>query len=133
MSDHHAGHFTILSGYPPDVLAIRAEGHLTGEDYRTVLVPRIEKMIAAEGRVKLLYELGPGFEGLSAGAVWEDARLGIWHLADFARIAVVTDIGWIRAGLKLFVPLIPCPVQVFALEDRTEAAEWISAAIVDEA
>ena len=120
-----AAHLEILDGYPADVLAVRASGEVRREDYEQVLIPAVEAKVKAEGRVKLLYILGPEYAGYTAGAMWDDAKLGFLHMGDFARVAVVTDVEWIRASIKIFAPLIPCPVHVFAVGELAAAKVWI--------
>lgn len=124
--DARAGRFLVLDGYPDDVVAVRAEGVITREDYEETLSPLVEKRLETQDRVKLLYWCGPAFEGLSAGAMWDDARLGLTHLGDFSKIAVVSDIGWVRQSVKLFAPLLPAKVQVFHDSDIEDAKRWIS-------
>ncbi|WP_127902645.1 STAS/SEC14 domain-containing protein [Solirhodobacter olei] len=117
---------TILTGFPADVLAVEARGHVGRSDYEEVLIPAVRDRVKAEGRLKMLYKIGPGFEGFSAGAAWDDAKLGFLHMGDFARIAVVADIDWIRMGVKLMAPLMACPVHVFHLAEIEAAKDWIS-------
>jgi SpoIIAA-like len=120
-----SGRFAILEGYPDNVVAIRAEGLITRDDYEETLIPLIEERIGARGRVKLLYWCGPEFEGFSAGAMWDDARIGLTHLGDFSKIAVVSDVGWVRQAAKLFAPFVRAPVQVFHNADIEQAKHWI--------
>ncbi|MEZ5777283.1 MAG: STAS/SEC14 domain-containing protein [Paracoccaceae bacterium] len=127
MSKHKTGSFGFAEGFPPDVIAVTAHGHITRGDYERDLIPKVLERVRAEGRVKLLYEIGPDFSGFSAGAAWDDAKLGLLHLSDFAKVAVVTDHEWIRLGTKIFAPLIPCPVHLFHLSERAAAKEWICA------
>lgn len=120
------GNFEILDGMPEDVLAIEAKGKITRADYEDFLIPEVTRRIAAQGKVKLLYVLGTGFAGYTAGAAWDDAKLGLLHLGDFARVAVVTDIEWIRMGMKMFAPMLRAPVHLFALDALDEAKVWIA-------
>lgn len=117
----------ILGGYPADVVAIEARGHVERADYEMVLIPEVSARIKAEGKVKLLYVIGERFAGFSAGAAWDDAKLGFLHMGEFARVAVVSDIEWIRMGVKVMAPLMPCPVHVFHLGELEAAKAWISA------
>ncbi|MBI1219787.1 MAG: STAS/SEC14 domain-containing protein [Rhodobacteraceae bacterium] len=105
---------------------MRTTGEIRREDYETVLIPAVEAKVKAEGRLKLVYVLGPDYAGFTAGAMWDDAKLGFLHMGDFARVAVVTDVEWIRAGVKIFAPLMPCPVHVFALAELEAAKLWIA-------
>ncbi len=121
------GYFEILDGFPADVIAVSAHGHIGREDYEDKLIPFVEGVIGKEGKVRLLYVVGPDFEGFSAGAAWDDAKLGLMHLGDFTRVAVVTDIDWIRMGMKMFAPMMRGPVRVFAYSDLDKAKDWIAA------
>ena len=120
------GHFVILDGYPDNVVAFRAEGVITRDDYEETLIPIVEERINARGQVKLLYWCGDEFKGFSAGAMWDDARFGLTHLGDFSKIAVVSDIEWVRQSVKLFAPLVRAPVQVFHNTDIEDAKRWIA-------
>ena len=125
MTANTPGRFEILQGYPADVVAISAHGYITRENYEEVLIPLVTEVARAQGKVKLLYVLGEEFEGVSAGAAWDDARLGLLHMGDFARIAVVTDVEWIRLGLKMFAPMLPYPIRVFHQGEREVARTWL--------
>jgi hypothetical protein len=124
--DVRSGRFSILDGYPDNVVAFRAEGVITREDYEETLIPLIEERISARGKIKLLYWCGEEFEGFSAGAMWDDARFGLTHLGDFSKIAVVSDIAWVRQSVKLFAPLMRAPVQVFHNADIEDAKCWLA-------
>ena len=67
----------------------------------------------------MLYELGDDFQGFSAEAVWDDAKLGLSHLTAFEAVAVVTDVHWITTNVKLFGLLLRCPVKVFRTRNST--------------
>ncbi|MFC2968975.1 SpoIIAA family protein [Acidimangrovimonas pyrenivorans] len=119
------GSFEVLEGYPEDVVAISAHGHISRQDYEDVLIPLVEARIKKEGKVKLLYVCGSDFEGLSAGAALDDAKLGLLHLGEFARVAVVADADWIRLGVRMFAPLMRCPVHLFHLGETEVAKAWL--------
>ena len=126
MTSEAASHFQVLDGFPADVVAVAAQGFLQHEDYTEVLTPLIDRTVKAEGKVKFLYILGKDFAGVSPLAAFDDVRLGLTHLGDFARFGVVTDEGWIRMGVQMFAPMIPCPVRTFAMDQLDQAKEWIT-------
>jgi stage II sporulation SpoAA-like protein len=119
------GEITLLEGFPSDVVAARATGFIDRSDYEGTLIPVIESRIRENGKVKFLYVLGEDFAGFSAGAAWDDARLGLMHMGDFARIAVVSDKDWVRIGMKMFAPFVAAEIQVFAVRDLDAAKAWI--------
>ena len=55
---------------PEGVLAFKAVGKVEAADYEQVLTPAIDKAIAGGGKVRLVYELGPEYDGYSTGAAW---------------------------------------------------------------
>ena len=121
-----SGRFEVLDGYPDDVAAFRAEGVITRDDYQKTLIPVLEERISAQGKVKLLYWCGEEFEGFSAGAMWDDARFGLTHWGDFSKIAVVSDIEWVRQSVRFFAPLMRASVQVFHNAEIEDAKSWIA-------
>lgn len=125
MSTQKSGYFEVLSTYPADVVAVQAHGCITGAAYEETLMPLVKERIQAEGKVKLLYIMGPDFDGFTASAAWDDTKLGLMHLGDFARMAVVSDGEWIRMGVKMFAPLIPGEVKVFSVAQMADADAWI--------
>lgn len=127
MTERKEGHFEFLEGFPRDVVAFAAKGFIDAEDYEKTLIPEIEARIRQEGKVKLLYVLGPEFEGFSAGAAWDDARLGLTHIGDFPRIAVISDREWIRAATRMFAPLVASEVEAFSMDQMEAAKAWIIA------
>ena len=119
-------HFEVLSGYEPDILAVAAHGKITRADYENILIPAFNEKLEQEGRVKLLFLFGDDFVGYSRGAAWDDAKFGFLHLKDLAGLAVVSDLEWLRFGVKTFAPLIGCPVALFQTSELDQARQWIS-------
>jgi len=115
----------ILQDLPANVVGAEAVGRVDVEDYRTVLEPAVEAALAAHDRLRLLYVLGQEFEGYSAGAAWEDTKLGIGHWEAWERIAVVTDRGWIADAVKALSWMLPGEVRVFGMDERDDATAWI--------
>lgn len=116
----------VMTDLPDRILGLKASGEVTAEDYRSVLIPAIEARLSQHRKVRLLYVLGDDFKGYSGGAAWEDAKVGMKHLASFERVAVVTDVDWIEKMLKAFGFAIPGEVRVFDDDDLEDARRWIS-------
>lgn len=115
----------VLSGFPPMVMAFVCKGHVTKQDYETILIPAVEQALANHRKVRLYYQIDSGFSGMEPGAVWGDFKVGMEHLFRWDRIAVVTDVEWFRYTFKAFSFVIPCMAKVFRLEEAPTAKEWI--------
>lgn len=121
--------FEIVTGLPANVLGIEARGTITHEDYRDVLIPRAEAMMK-DGPIRVLYVVGEAFQTYELGALWDDGRFGLSHWKGFERIAVVSDLGWLRTSIELFKAFFPCPVVLFSVAELEAAKAWISAPTV---
>ncbi|HET7488488.1 MAG TPA: STAS/SEC14 domain-containing protein [Acidimicrobiales bacterium] len=109
---------------PEGVLAFRAVGKVTEEDYRDVLTPAVQALIAERGEVRLLYVLGDEFEGYASGAGWEDTKLGLGHWTKWKRVALVTNHEWVRHAIALLGWVLPGEVKVFDLAEDGDALAW---------
>jgi hypothetical protein len=116
-----------LPDFPPGVLAVAYRGRVTAEDYESMLVPSVEALLALNARIRLYAEIGPDFEGLDAGALIDDLRIGIEHPTRWERVALVSDVEWIRAAAGLFGVLLPGRVKVFPLSEAQAARTWLLA------
>jgi hypothetical protein len=116
----------ITEGMRGNVVALKALGKVTHEDYAQVVIPAIEEKISAHGKIRFFYHLGEDFTGYSAEAIWDDAKIGVHHLTAFEKIAVVTNVSWIREAVRLFGVFVPCPVRVFSIENLPVAVAWIN-------
>jgi hypothetical protein len=118
----------VLKGFPENVVAVAAKGKVTRSDYENVLVPAVEKAFQRHEKLRFYYELGPEFQGLESGAAWEDFKVGISHFMRWERVAVVTNVDWIRHAAGAFAFLMPAKVRTFSIAQESEARAWISAA-----
>ncbi len=107
------------------LIEVELSGEVTSSDYSNTLVPAIEAALKDHDAVRLLIIVGPEFKGYDLGAAWEDTKLGLSHWRGFDRAAVVTDNTWVKTGVRLAAPLMPCPVQVFDMSDVEEARRWL--------
>ena len=118
--------FELIEGLPADTIGLSATGMVTAADYEQTIIPLVREKMAALGNVRVLMHYGPGFTGYSASAMWEDTKFGLAHLGDFSKIAVVSDVGWLRHCVWLFAPFIRCPVRVFGNDEIEAAKTWIA-------
>jgi hypothetical protein len=99
---------------------------VTAKDYESVVIPAVEALFARKTKVRFLYHLGEQFSGFEAAAIWDDTKLGLKHLSGWERVAVVSDVEWVRAAVKIFGITIPGEVRVFHNRELAAAREWIT-------
>jgi hypothetical protein len=61
----------------------------------------VEAAVKQHQKVRLYFQIDPDFNGMEPSAMWEDFKLGVQDASRWERVALVTDIEWIRNGMKL--------------------------------
>jgi hypothetical protein len=112
----------IVEGLPDNVVAILAKGRVTNEDCDKVLKPLLANLLKRHDKVRLYYEIGCRFPG----AAWEDLRIAIDSIPQWERVAVVTDVGWVRHTVNALRFVIPGEVRVFPTNQSYQGCAWIS-------
>jgi hypothetical protein len=113
----------VVEGLPDNVVGIVAKGRVTNEDCKKVLKPFVETSLKRHDKVRLYYEISCRFPG----AAGEDLRLGMDRVPQWERIAVVTDVGWVRHTVNALRFLVPGEVRVFTTHEAYKGCAWFSA------
>jgi hypothetical protein len=124
---------TLIPGLPANVVGVEAHDKVTAEDYNAVLVPAVDaaQQASADGKVRLLYVLGHEVPDFTAGAMWEDTKLGVGQFRAWERIAIVTDADWLRHAVHALGWVMPGDVKVFGADGLNDAAAWLLSAETD--
>ncbi|WP_369026078.1 STAS/SEC14 domain-containing protein [Qipengyuania sp. RANM35] len=124
-SEDDPGRFEVIEGLPRDVIAVRAVGIITAQDYHDVLIPLVENRLKDHDKLKLLFVMGDNYTTFSGDAAWEDTKFDLRHVRDFTRIAMVTDVPWLVRTARIFRPIVPYTFEVFPMEKLEDAKDWI--------
>ena len=116
-----------LTDFPDNTVAFVCEGRVSKADYDAVLVPAVLKALRGHDKVRLYYQTDADFAGIEPGAMWEDFKVGMEHFTRWERMAIVTDVEWIRHTAHFFSFLLPGMTKVFSLADAAQARKWIRA------
>lgn len=116
-----------LMNFPDNVLAFVCKGRVTKGDYDAVLVPAVMNALKRQDKVRLYYETAADFDGIDPGAIWEDFKVGMEHLTRWERVAVVTDVEWIKQAMRFFSFLMPGAMKSFSTSEAAQARAWIIA------
>lgn len=114
-----------LKDFPDNVLAFACHGRVTKDDYETVLIPAVEEALKNHGKLRLFYEIAADFAGIEPAAVWKDFRVGMEHITRWERMAVVTDVDWIKHMIRFFSFLLPGEMKIFPLSEAETARVWV--------
>jgi hypothetical protein len=116
----------VLPGFPDDVIGLRCAGHLTREDYETVLIPALDAAFKRHQKLHAYLQVD-SFSGISPDAMWDTVKVKVGHFTQWGRVALVTDVEWISHMVQLLTFLMPWDVRLFPLADAEKARAWIVA------
>ena len=114
----------VIQGLPDNVLGIVVTGKVTKRDCFEVLLPALERAREWHHKLRLYYEIRSRFPG----AAWDDMQLGICDGQIWERIAIVTDVAWIKHTVQALRLLIPGDIRVFATNETPDGLAWIAGA-----
>jgi hypothetical protein len=116
-----------MSELPPHVIGFEGVGKITVHDYESVITPEINRAAGESGKLHVLCYLGPEFSGFSVGALFNDAALGVFHMKAYEKVALVSDVGWIRASVGLMgLMLSRGSMRGFSNAELDAARDWVT-------
>ena len=107
----------------PGLVEFEVSGTLSGDDYER-LVPRLERLVAERGPLRIYIELHD-FHGWSPAALWKDLRFDARHQDDMERIAVVGEKRWEEWAIGLSQPFMKADMRFFRMDEAEEARRWV--------
>ena len=105
------------------ILVVHVSGKLTKADYEQ-LVPEFERLVQQHGKLRLLFDM-TGFHGWEPGALWEDIKFDVKHLADIERLAMIGDKKWERGMATFCKPFTKATIRYFDHAESAQARKWL--------
>lgn len=115
-----------LSGVPDHVAGFRASGKVTKDDYETVVMPEVDKIVKQHGHIHFLLVLDTDVSNFTPGAWMKDALVGVKHLSKWKKMAIVSDQKGVEKITDIISPLVPGESKGFSLDELDKAKIWVS-------
>ena len=118
----------VLKDFPDNVAAFACHGHITKQDYATVLVPAVEQALKNHDKVRLYYEIAADLLRWHRSEHQHGRTKGRHRsFAEVGTIGGVTDVEWIKHMVHFLSFLMPGTTKLFTLADAAQARQWIRA------
>lgn len=114
---------TPIEGLPEGVLGFDIGDKITTADYEDILGPAIWAQAEAGNGVRAVVRLSQ-CPSMSAGAMWDDIKLGTAYCGQWRRIAMLADAAWIKASIRVTNFMMPGQFRAFGLDQFEEAVAW---------
>ncbi|MVN92702.1 SpoIIAA family protein [Mucilaginibacter aquatilis] len=116
-----------INDLPDNVVGIHAIGEVTKDDLEKVLIPKLDDLVKRQGEIHYILVLETDVKNFTAGAWWDDIKVGLKHFTKWKKIAIVTDqkaVEWFTSNVFRF--MAPGQSKGFPLGQLDEAVKWVT-------
>jgi len=117
---------TQIKDVPSNMVAFRASGEVTKDDFENVVFPAVDDVVKKTGELNYVLVLETEIKNFTLGAWLKDALLGITKLTKWNRAAIITDSEGIIRFTNAFSVLVPGEFKGFLPEEFDQAVTWVS-------
>jgi hypothetical protein len=110
---------------PDNVVAFRALGEVTANDYKTIIAPAVKQLVEKINEINFLFLIDTDLENFTAMAWLEDAFIGLKNFGKWNRAAIVTDSENAISFTNAFSYVVPGNFKGFKKEAFDEALHWV--------
>ena len=118
-----------MNDMPAGTIGFEAIGEVEDDDWEEAVEPVLRREIAAGGKLRLLYLIGPEAREVEGDAMKADTGFRARHAGSFERVAVVTDENWMKPALRALSFLMPGSARAFPVHELPAAKTWLAEGI----
>ena len=111
---------------PSYVAAFEATGHVTKEDYDSVVLPVVDRIYKEHGHLHFFLNLRTPVQEYTGQAWLKDIGLGLKHFTHWKKIAIVTDQAAVEKITSAFSFMIPGKTRGFSSDQLETAKQWVA-------
>jgi len=115
----------LIPGLPDHIVAASCRRGISGDEFERVLRPVMEAALDIYERIDVVLVLDEQPGDPSSRSLWDDGKLGMADLRKFRRLALVSDLDWVRTLVSTFGFFAPCKLKRFGVDELDEALAWI--------
>jgi methionine synthase II (cobalamin-independent) len=115
-----------IHSLPDNLVGFEAHGEVTSDDFREVVMPRVEALIQKQNKINYLLILHTEVANFTVGAWVQDVWMGLKDLFKWNRAAIVTDEEIVKTVTQVFTKVMVGEFKVFKHHEVTEAIKWAS-------
>lgn len=117
---------TQLTDVPNTMVAFRASGEVTREDFDKIVLPAVAELVQRTDHLNYLLILDTPLKNFTFSAWIKDALLGLNNLTKWNRCAILSDSNGINSFTNLFGKVMPGEFKGYKPEQLAEAVAWVS-------
>jgi len=114
------------TGMPQNIVAFRAWGEVTAQDFKEVVLPAIADLVSKIDEINFILILDTSPADFTIGAWLQDAWAGIRDLTKWNRAAIVTGNEMVEKITPVFSALMIGTFKTYSHTQMNEAINWVS-------
>lgn len=118
----------VIPDLPDGTIGFRISGTVESKDYTFILDPAIEEELARHEKINALVITDPNGVNYTAGAMWQDTKVGLRHPMSWNRVALVSDNDLAEKLMPVLSAIMPGEFKTFAHGDEGSARTWLNPA-----
>ena len=115
----------LIDNMPEGTIGLAAKGVVSAADCERTLLPLVADLPTSDEHAGLLLVFGTEFDGFRAEPLHWDAHFAYHRWCDFGRLAVVSDVPWLRKAVRLLAPFMCGEVRIFHDYEIEQAKTWL--------
>lgn len=116
----------LMNDVPANVAGFRALGEVDADDYKKVLVPALDALVAKQEKINFLLVLDTSLKDFSIGALLQDLGVGLKHFTKWHKMAIVSESDGINKFTDAFSYIAPGEAKGYTHAQLEKAIEWVS-------
>lgn len=114
----------LLQNLPQNIVGFRAFGNVTEHDYKSVIVPAVEDLVAKKNAINFLLLLDTDVSTFKFGTWFMDALLRLPNIAKWHHFAIISDSEAVRKFRHLFKFFTRGELRFFPKGEQEKAIQW---------
>ncbi len=110
---------------PDNVVAFRAIGEVTKEDYQNTVIPAVEKLVKQIHEINFLLVFDNDIKNFTMDSLMEDEMVELKNFSKWNRAAIVSDSKKVIDSTNGFTHSTPGEFRGFKKKDFNKALNWV--------
>jgi hypothetical protein len=117
---------SLLKDFPPYVVAYTAKGKVNEQEYRELVMRRVDEAGRHYRRFNFIVCLQTSFRNYRLGTFIQYLVISFKYYSRWNRMAIVSDEKWVRQLYRVLNFLVPGEIRSYPLNDFSRAKRWVS-------
>jgi len=114
-----------MNDVPSNVVAFKATGEVTKEDYDTIVIPAIDALVKKQDKINFLLSVETKMKNFTLGALLKDLGVGLKHFTRWHKMAIVCDEHAVVKFTDFFSYVAPGEAKGFTHSELEAAKQWV--------